>query len=176
VNVLCRLKLSNVRTTSLLDSMIPHHQNAVNMAKTLLKLGGLSCDDLLNEEQTDCIMVNMMRDTINSQNQQIQAMRNVLEALNLPYADDCVVTVTSETTDTDASDDTGAAADEADGEQIDPDDYGTDTSASAITGSTSSGPAPPSSSSSSALLWITAILSVLCLSLGGWIVEAAVPP
>jgi hypothetical protein len=55
-------------TTWLFDSMIPHHQNAVNMAKTLLKLGGLSCDDLLNEEQTDCIMVNMMRDTNNSQN------------------------------------------------------------------------------------------------------------
>jgi hypothetical protein len=84
-------------------------------------------------------------------------MRDILEALNLQYADDCVVTVTSETTDTDAADDNDAA-DEADGEQVDPDDYGTDASASAsaMTGSTSSGPAPPSSSSS---LWITAILS-----------------
>jgi Domain of unknown function (DUF305) len=166
---------SNLPFTLLFDSMIPHHQNAVNMAKTLLKLGGLSCDDLLNEDQTDCIMTNMMRDTINSQNQQIRAMRDVLEALNLPYADDCVVTVTSETTDTDASDDNGTADAEADGEQIDPDDYGTDASASAITGSTSSGPAPPSSSSSS-VLWITAILPVLCLYLGGWIVEAAEQP
>jgi Domain of unknown function (DUF305) len=153
--------------------MIPHHQNAVNMAKTLLKLGGLSCDDLLNEDQTDCIMTNMMRDTINSQNQQIQAMRNILEALNLPYADDCVVTVTSETTDTDASDDNGGSADaEEDGgdDAVDPDDYGTDTTsttASAIAGSTSSGPPPYGSSSS---LWISAILPVLCLNLGGWVV------
>jgi Domain of unknown function (DUF305) len=75
--------------------MIPHHQNAVNMAKTLLKLGNLQCDDLLDEDKSDCIMTNMMRDTINSQNHQIQVMRDILEALNLPPEDDCVVTVTS---------------------------------------------------------------------------------
>jgi Domain of unknown function (DUF305) len=154
--------------------MIPHHQNAVNMAKTLLKLGGLSCGDLLNEDETDCIMVNMMRDTINSQNQQIQAMRNILEALQLPYADDCVVTVTSSegtatTTSGDGSSaDSAAAAGGEDGEGVDPDDYDTATensaSASTTAGSTSSGPAPPSasSSSSSTLLWISAILPVLC--------------
>jgi Domain of unknown function (DUF305) len=149
--------------------MIPHHQNAVNMAKTLLKLGGLSCGDLLNEDETDCIMVNMMRDTINSQNQQIQAMRNILEALQLPYADDCVVTVTSSegtTTSGDGSSADSAAAGGEDGEGVDPDDYDTATeasaSASATAGSTSSGPAPPSASSSSTLLWISAILPVLC--------------
>jgi hypothetical protein len=65
------------------------------MAKTLLKLGGLACDDLLDEEATDCIMTNMMRDTINSQNQQIQAMRQILATLGLPEKDDCLVTVTS---------------------------------------------------------------------------------
>jgi Domain of unknown function (DUF305) len=75
--------------------MIPHHQNAVNMAKTLLKLGNLQCDDLLDEDKSDCVMTNMMRDTINSQNMQIQTMRGILAALNLPPADDCVVTVTS---------------------------------------------------------------------------------
>jgi hypothetical protein len=33
----------------------------------------------------------LMRDIINGQNFQIQVMRNVLEALNLPQADDCDV-------------------------------------------------------------------------------------
>jgi hypothetical protein len=83
--------------------MIPHHQNAVNMAKTLLKLGNLQCDDLLDEESSDCIMTNMMRDTINSQNHQIQMMRGILDALNLPPTDDCVVTVTSSSASSNAT-------------------------------------------------------------------------
>jgi hypothetical protein len=79
--------------------MIPHHQNAVNMAKTLLKLGNLQCDDV-TDESTDCIMENMMRDTINTQNHQIQMMRQILDTLGLPPEDDCVVNVTSSSNDT----------------------------------------------------------------------------
>jgi hypothetical protein len=82
--------------------MIPHHQNAVNMAKTLLKLGNLQCDDPSDDESTDCIMKNMMRDTINTQNHQIQMMRQILDALGLPPEDDCVVNVTSATNETTA--------------------------------------------------------------------------
>ena len=39
-----------------IHQMIPHHQNAVNMAKVLLKQNILKCDDLTNEEDPDCIM------------------------------------------------------------------------------------------------------------------------
>jgi Domain of unknown function (DUF305) len=71
--------------------MIPHHQNAVNMAKTLLHTKKLRCEDLTNEDDPVCIMNAMMRDIINGQNYQIQVMRSVLEALNLPQTDKCVV-------------------------------------------------------------------------------------
>jgi hypothetical protein len=33
---------------------IPHHRNAVNMAKVLLKQNILVCDDLTNQEDPDC--------------------------------------------------------------------------------------------------------------------------
>lgn len=39
-----------------IHQMIPHHQNAVNMAKVLLNQNILKCDDLTNEEDPDCIM------------------------------------------------------------------------------------------------------------------------
>jgi uncharacterized protein (DUF305 family) len=71
--------------------MIPHHQNAVNMAKTLLKSRKIPCEDLTNEDDPLCVMNAMMRDIINGQNFQIQVMRHVLEALNLPPTDKCEV-------------------------------------------------------------------------------------
>ena len=39
-----------------IHQMIPHHQNAVNMAKVLLNQKVLNCDDVTNEEDPDCIM------------------------------------------------------------------------------------------------------------------------
>jgi hypothetical protein len=45
-------------------------------------------------------MENMMRDTINTQNHQIQMMRQILDALGLPPEDDCVVNVTSASNET----------------------------------------------------------------------------
>ena len=39
-----------------IHQMIPHHQNAVNMAKALLKTGTLQCDDLSVEEVPDCML------------------------------------------------------------------------------------------------------------------------
>jgi Domain of unknown function (DUF305) len=126
------------------SSMIPHHQNAVNMAKTLLKLGSVQCDDLLDEEESGCIMVNMMHDTINSQNHQIQTMRSILEALSFPPEDDCVVTVTSSSSSSGGGTGTGTNSTDGDG--------GT----SAPTSS-----APASLVASSSWLWLaTAVLGV----------------
>lgn len=80
-----------------IHQMIPHHQNAVNMAKALLKSGGLgSCDDLTNEDDVNCVMEMMMREIINGQNAQIQTMRSVLEAMEEPAYADCVVHVLGE--------------------------------------------------------------------------------
>ena len=59
--------------------MIPHHQNAVNMAKALLKTGVLRCTDLA-EESEDCILTGFMYEIINAQNFQIQQMTSLLEA------------------------------------------------------------------------------------------------
>jgi hypothetical protein len=39
-----------------IHQMIPHHQNAVNMAKVLLRQKVLKCDDLTNEDDADCVM------------------------------------------------------------------------------------------------------------------------
>jgi hypothetical protein len=36
--------------------MIPHHQNAVNMAKLLLKANKLECEDLSDDENPDCVL------------------------------------------------------------------------------------------------------------------------
>ena len=91
---------SHAMTTEIalfIHQMIPHHQNAVNMAKALLKSGGLSsCDDLTNEDDVNCAMEMMMREIINDQNAQIQTMRSVLEAMEEPAYADCVVPVSGE--------------------------------------------------------------------------------
>ena len=39
-----------------IHQMIPHHQNAVNMAKALLKADKTKCEDLANDEDPDCIL------------------------------------------------------------------------------------------------------------------------
>jgi hypothetical protein len=36
--------------------MIPHHENAVNMAKVLMKADKLDCDDLSDDENPDCVL------------------------------------------------------------------------------------------------------------------------
>jgi hypothetical protein len=75
--------------------MIPHHQNAVNMAKALLKTG-MTCEDLTNEDDPKCVMEVILREIINGQNAQIQAMRGILESLDEPTYADCVVPVFGE--------------------------------------------------------------------------------
>jgi uncharacterized protein (DUF305 family) len=77
--------------------MIPHHQNAVNMAKSLLKTGMTDCQDLLDEEDPLCNMHVILLEIINSQNFQIHQMRNVIKAEGYPEEDKCVVEITSST-------------------------------------------------------------------------------
>lgn len=74
--------------------MIPHHQNAVNMAKALLKTGKLTCDDLADEDTEqadDCALEVILREIINNQNAQIQGMRSILEGKGYPETNDCKV-------------------------------------------------------------------------------------
>jgi Domain of unknown function (DUF305) len=77
-----------------LHQMIPHHENAVNMAKTLLMLGDLECQPF-NEEDPDCVMYAMGISIVTSQNFQIQKMQYLLKSYGFPENDDCVVPVTS---------------------------------------------------------------------------------
>jgi len=79
-----------------LHQMIPHHQNAVNMAKALLKTGKVQCDDLTDEESEqadDCALEVILREIINNQNVQIQSMRAILDAKSYPEENDCKVSM-----------------------------------------------------------------------------------
>eukprot|EP00977_Amphora_coffeiformis_P018440 scaffold6485_cov172-Amphora_coffeaeformis.AAC.5 len=75
--------------------MIPHHQNAVNMAKALLVQGVLDCPDL-SVESDDCAVEILLRTIINDQNAQIQMMQGYLDThvtssqLSSPLLDNCV--------------------------------------------------------------------------------------
>ena len=75
--------------------MIPHHQNAVNMAKSLLKNVELSCETVQTEEgaevAADCELIPMLYDIINTQNDQIIAMRDVLSLLSVEEFAECDV-------------------------------------------------------------------------------------
>jgi len=79
-------------TALFLHQMIPHHENAVNMAKTLLELGNLDCDNY-DDEDADCIMYEVALSIVDVQNFQIQTMRSLLDAFGYPETDDCVVSV-----------------------------------------------------------------------------------
>jgi len=72
--------------------MIPHHQNAVNMAKALLKTQAIKCDDITYESD-DCTMLIIVKDIMGGQNYQIQQMRAVLDDLGYPEVDDCPVAI-----------------------------------------------------------------------------------
>merc|ERR1712072_726524 len=72
--------------------MIPHHQNAVNMAKALLFTDKLECSEIL-EETSDCELEVILREIINVQNGQIQSMIGMLDSWEYPQTDDCEVIV-----------------------------------------------------------------------------------
>ena len=78
--------------TTFMRQMIPHHENAVNMAKLLLKQEGaygLACGD--EEEDIDCDMVTAAWEMINGQNAQITLMRNWLTAKSKPRYAECSI-------------------------------------------------------------------------------------
>ena len=56
-------------------AQVPHHNNAVNMAKILLKMDVLDADD-----EDDAGMIDMLWAIINVQNYQINIMNNWLDA------------------------------------------------------------------------------------------------
>jgi uncharacterized protein (DUF305 family) len=75
-----------------LHQMIPHHINAVNMAKALFKTDALDCPDLL-EESDDCTLSAILWDIIGNQNLQIQIMYQLLAEQGDPKKNDCVVDI-----------------------------------------------------------------------------------
>jgi len=75
--------------------MIPHHQNAVNMAKALLNSGELDeCTDM-TEETAACTLKVICYEIITGQNHQIQSMRGAVDELGYVGKDDCAVAVSS---------------------------------------------------------------------------------
>lgn len=76
-----------------IHQMIPHHENAVNMAKALLRTGRIDCEDLTSEETVDCVMEAILREMVNVQNAQIHTMLGVLDGLGAAEKDDCILEV-----------------------------------------------------------------------------------
>jgi len=80
-----------------LAQMIPHHENAVNMAKSLMYLElADSCTGKANlgdEENKACILKSLSLDIINNQNFQIQLMKGLYSSDYAEYEDDCAVEV-----------------------------------------------------------------------------------
>lgn len=76
--------------------MIPHHQNAVNMAKALLFSGDLAACDDLTVDSDACEFEKLVREIIVAQNFQIQAMQGVLDAGGYSEQNDCSVEVLQE--------------------------------------------------------------------------------
>lgn len=92
------VKDTESETALFLHQMIPHHQNAVNMAKALMKTGKVKCDDLTDEESDqadDCALEILLREIVNNQNHQIQVMRGLLDSRDWPEENDCKVEVAS---------------------------------------------------------------------------------
>jgi uncharacterized protein (DUF305 family) len=85
--------MASDETALFIHQMIPHHQNAVNMAKTLLKSGKVVCADLSDEDSQDCVLERILREIINGQNHQIQLMNGYLESKEYPASDNCVVEI-----------------------------------------------------------------------------------
>lgn len=63
-----------------LYQMIPHHRNAVQMAKALLKIEDYNCSDF-EDETTACILEGIAREIITGQNFQIQTMYGLLATI-----------------------------------------------------------------------------------------------
>lgn len=76
-----------------IHQMIPHHENAVNTAKTLLKTGSLLCPDLTDVLNPDCELEGLLLRIVAGQNHEIQLMQNFLSKRKYPQHDNCDVYV-----------------------------------------------------------------------------------
>lgn len=73
-----------------MHQMIPHHRNAVNMAKALLKDGSLtSCEESSDDGNADCGIEGMLWGIINVQNNQINTMEAWLSDNGYAATDVC---------------------------------------------------------------------------------------
>jgi len=83
----------NIAGTDLFNyQMIPHHRNAVNMAKALLKTGVVVCGtDLADDSDEGCILEGLLREIINVQNFQIKTMQALLSEASQEMESDCEV-------------------------------------------------------------------------------------
>ena len=80
-----------------IHQMVPHHEGAVNMAKALLKMDILPCDDF-TADTPECMMNRMMRAVINSQNEQIMQMNGILQRKSVALKPDgCGIEMQSST-------------------------------------------------------------------------------
>jgi len=68
--------------------MIPHHKNAINMAKALMTEDTLSCSDA---KESDCDMENVLWAIVNEQNHQIATMSSWLEEYGYEASDICTL-------------------------------------------------------------------------------------
>merc|ERR1719384_1342997 len=98
--------------------MIPHHQNAVNMAKAIIRTGAVACGTTGPTEEgaaqsTACLLEPVALGIIVNQNKQIQIMRGILDALG----------VEEQTSDCDFDLEAGLAA-KGDSEEVKPDGSG----------------------------------------------------
>jgi len=73
-----------------INQMIPHHQNAINMAKALLKTGKVQCADL-TEETDGCALEAILWEIIGNQSFQIQQMKGVADGGGYSVTDDCEI-------------------------------------------------------------------------------------
>ena len=87
------------RSALFCHQMIPHHQNAVNMAKALLHAHDFGCDinDSVSEDSEipwECELSPILYDIINVQNSQIIDMQSALEQLGVSEYENCDVDFT----------------------------------------------------------------------------------
>ena len=69
------------------------------ISTALIKTGKLECDDITDEESDqadDCALEIILREIINNQNAQIQAMQAIIESKGWPEEDECKVTLSFE--------------------------------------------------------------------------------
>eukprot|EP00536_Pseudo-nitzschia_multiseries_P013604 jgi/Psemu1/212211/e_gw1.593.29.1 len=84
------------RSALFCHQMIPHHQNAVNMAKALLHSNDLVCDTSGSDEEDpwECELAPILYDIINTQNSQIMNMKHALDKLGAGLYENCDVDFT----------------------------------------------------------------------------------